>query len=96
MFSRRNFLKTTGAGMIHLISGSVVFGTSIPSHVKTAFENSSAYQALHELPPFDGVFSVDPETLDLFSRDFGLNICYRPKGVLRPGSIKDIQKIIND
>jgi hypothetical protein len=46
------------------------------------------------VPPLDGTLTFDPDVLTANSRDQGNIVVRRPCAVLRPGSVKDIRKML--
>lgn len=91
---RRDFLNLSQSAAIYLIGGKVFFGELVSAQTRRAIQESEAGSFLTSLPHFDGVFLFDSSTLNQYSRDFGLNVSYRPQGILKPNSVTDIQKMV--
>lgn len=94
MISRREFLSLTSSHFLFVIGGQVFFGDQVSAQARRDFPGSAAANFVSSLPQFDGVFLVDQENLKKYSRDFGLNISYKPQGILRPAHVKDLQKVV--
>ncbi|MFF2080219.1 FAD-binding protein [Kitasatospora sp. NPDC058162] len=47
-----------------------------------------------ELPALDGAVTLRGEGLERFSGDFGHLVTAAPRAVLRPGSVRDVQKVV--
>jgi cytokinin dehydrogenase len=85
--SRRTFVKT-------LAASAVVLGFS-PDH-GTWITQAHADQGIEfdRLPRLDGAMHLDDPSLDAAAIDFGRLVRERPVAVLRPGSVRDLSRIL--
>ena len=84
--SRRSVLKGIAAGV-------TVAGWSALDRAWIPAGASEAARAT-PLPPLDGTVEMSPAALAAFSGDFGRLVTGTPMVVLRPGSVKDIVKMV--
>jgi cytokinin dehydrogenase len=87
VLTRRNFL--TGIGASALIVG---FDTARQSWVSSA--DAAGNRRFDHIPPLDGELVFDPDSRAADSRDLGRIASAMPYAVLRPGSVRDIQKMV--
>jgi len=59
-----------------------------------ASASRSRSDALARLPPLDGTLLLDEATLTDYAQDFGQIVSERPAAVLRPGSIRDVSRML--
>lgn len=83
--SRRSFLKG-------VVAGTVVVG--FDAHTRGWVTAAQAADRFATLPTLDGVLYVDDATRAAAADDFGHIISRTPLAVLRPGSVKDIVKLV--
>lgn len=86
--SRRNLLKGIAAG-VTVVGWSALDRAWIPAGASEA-----ARAGVQRLPPLDGTVEMSPAALAAFSGDFGRLVTGTPTAVLRPGSVKDIVKMV--
>lgn len=86
--SRRSFIRTLGAGA--LVVG---FNTTTGSWVTAA--QAQAGTGFDWLPPLDGTLHLDEATRAEYAQDFGDIVREQPLAVLKPGSVRDIKRLIN-
>src|SRR5262245_11546885 len=86
--SRRSVLKGIVAG-VTVVGWSALERAWIPAGASEA-----ARAAATPLPPLDGTVEMSPAALAAFSGDFGRLVTGTPMAVLRPGSVKDIVKMV--
>lgn len=84
---RRGFLKTAGAAA----AGAAVVGFS---PVARAWVSSGHRGRFHGVPPLDGELVTDAHARQEMGQDLGYIVFTSPSAVLRPGSIRDIQRMI--
>ena len=84
--SRRSVLKGIAAG-VTVVGWSALDRSWIPAGASTASRAAP-------LPPLDGTVEMSPEALAAFAGDFGRLVTGTPTAVLRPGSVKDIAKMV--
>ncbi|MFF0572706.1 FAD-binding protein [Streptosporangium saharense] len=84
MVTRRRFLGTLGAGA--LIVGF--------DPVERAWATGPGAGGLQRIPHLDGVLLTDLATRQADGRDLGRIVKRLPRAVLRPGSVRDIQKMV--
>jgi cytokinin dehydrogenase len=84
---RRRFLSRLGAGTVALVAGFDLVGRQWVAEAA----DSASFAAV---PPLDGTLTFDPDVLTANSRDQGNIVVRRPCAVLRPGSVKDIRKML--
>ncbi len=84
MLSRRTLLQGLGATAV------VGFSSSARAWVG----HHSRSHAFHRCPRLDGELVTDPTSLEEYSTDAGYSITETPVAVLRPGSVRDIEKMI--
>ncbi|WP_428261710.1 FAD-binding protein [Haliangium sp.] len=82
---RRRFLRGAAAG-------AVAVGLSLSTRRWVA--RAEPGPDLAEVPPLDGSLVIDPEVLDAAADDFGHIVSHRPWAVLLPGSIEDIERMV--
>jgi FAD/FMN-containing dehydrogenase len=88
--SRRDFVRTSLAAVAVL-----GFDAGLRSWV-TAAELAGGRASLADgFPDFDGQILTDDATLSAAADDFGHAVHRRPRAVLRPGSIRDIARLIH-
>ena len=86
--SRRSVLKGIAAG-VTVVGWSALDRAWIPAGASEA-----ARAGATPLPPLDGTVEMSPAALAAFSGDFGRLVSGTPTAVLRPGSVKDIVKMV--
>ena len=86
--SRRSVLKGIAAG-VTVVGWSGLDRAWIPAGASEA-----ARAGATPLPPLDGTVEMSPAALAAFSGDFGRLVTGTPTAVLRPGSVKDIVKMV--
>jgi cytokinin dehydrogenase len=84
MVSRRGFLAGLG-------SAAVVFGFDPVSRRWIAEAQAAPFD---DIPPLDGTLVTDPASLAPYANDAGSIVHNTPVAVLRPGSVRDIQRMI--
>ncbi len=84
MLSRRDVLR--GAAAVAVVG----FSTSARAWVGAGATAAN----LHHVPPLDGQLLTDPASLAAASTDAGYLVELTPLAVLRPGSVRDIQRMI--
>ena len=75
-----------------LMASTIVIGFDIAN--RSWVTSASAISLFESLPPLDGVLYTDNTTLAAAADDFGHIVHRQPIAVLKPGSIKDIIRII--
>src|SRR5262245_52906942 len=86
MIARRQLLAGLGAATV------LCFDPATRSWVRSA--EASPSSPLDRLPQLDGVVVTDDASLAAVATDVGSIIHRTPLAVLRPGSVRDIQKMI--
>jgi cytokinin dehydrogenase len=86
--TRRNVLKGMAAGAT-VLGWSPVRGAWVPAGASTTHRDRVA-----QVPPLDGTLETTPEAIGAFSGDFGRLVSAAPMAVLRPGSVRDISKMV--
>jgi cytokinin dehydrogenase len=85
--TRRSILKALGGGALvvgfHAVGGSWVTAAQAAEGAEFA-----------ELPPLDGTLHLDAATRDAYAQDFGQIVREQPLAVLKPGSYRDISRMI--
>lgn len=56
--------------------------------------SSAKAASLNRIPPLDGQLATDPASLEAVARDVGNIVHDTPVAVLRPGSVRDIEKMV--
>ncbi|MEU6803362.1 FAD-binding protein [Streptomyces neyagawaensis] len=84
---RRRFLSRLGAGAVALVAGFDLVGRQWVAEAA----DSASFAAV---PPLDGTLTFAPDALAANSRDQGNIFTRTPCAVLRPGSVKDIRKML--
>src|SRR5688572_25318731 len=84
MVTRRGFLAGLG-------SAAVVFGFDPVSRRWIAEAQAGPFD---HVPPLDGTLVTDPASLAPYANDAGSIVHNTPIAVLRPGSVRDIQRMI--
>jgi cytokinin dehydrogenase len=87
--SRRSFGKAAAAG-----AAVVGFQSVAGRWVADAEPTSPTSPPFAGLPHLDGTLSFDAATTALYAQDYGQIISERPAAVLRPGSVKDISRML--
>lgn len=85
--SRRTLLRGIGAGAV-VVGWNAVTGT-------WATAETAAASGAVPLPPLDGTLETAPAVLAEFGKDWGGFVTAQPKAVLRPGSVRDVVKIVD-
>ena len=75
-----------------LMASAIVIGFDVAN--RSWVTSASAISLFESLPPLDGVLYTDNTTLAAAADDFGHIVHRQPIAVLKPGSIKDIIRII--
>ncbi len=75
-----------------LMASAIVIGFDVTN--RSWVTSASAISLFESLPPLDGVLYTDNTTLATAADDFGHIVHRQPIAVLKPGSIKDIIRII--
>jgi FAD/FMN-containing dehydrogenase len=86
--SRRSLLKGIAAG-VTVVGWSALDRAWVPAGASEA-----ARAGATPLPPLDGTVEMSPAALAAFAGDFGRLVTGTPTAVLRPGSVKDIVKMV--
>jgi cytokinin dehydrogenase len=86
--SRRSVLKGIAAGAT-VVGWSALDRAWIPAGASEA-----ARAGVTPLPPLDGTVEMSPAALAAFSGDFGRLVTGTPMAVLRPGSVKDVVRMV--
>jgi cytokinin dehydrogenase len=86
--SRRSVLKGIAAGAT-VVGWSALDRAWIPAGASEA-----ARACVTPLPPLDGTVEMSPAALAAFSGDFGRLVTGTPMAVLRPGSVKDVVRMV--
>ncbi|MEV8630503.1 FAD-binding protein [Streptosporangium sp. NPDC051023] len=84
MVTRRRFLGTVGASAL-------IVGFDPTAR---AWATSAGSRSVQRIPHLDGVLLTDLPTRQADGRDLGRIVQHLPRAVLRPGSVRDIQKMI--
>ncbi|PIM67841.1 oxidoreductase [Streptomyces sp. JV178] len=84
---RRRFLSRLGGGTVALVAGFDLVGRQWVAEAA----DSASFAAV---PSLDGTLTFDPDVLAANSRDQGNIFVRTPCAVLRPGSVKDIRKML--
>jgi cytokinin dehydrogenase len=84
--SRRSVLKGIAAG-VTVVGWSALDRSWIPAGARAASRAAP-------VPRLDGTLEMSPAALAAFSGDFGRLVTGTPTAVLRPGSVKDIAKMV--
>lgn len=87
MLTRRDFLAGLGAGAL-------VVGFEPVQRVWVGSAEAATTPRFDHIPPLDGELVVDTASRQADSRDLGRIVEQLPYAVLRPGSVRDIQKMI--
>lgn len=87
--TRRNVLKGLAAGAT-VLGWSPVRNAWVPAGASAAQESAQ----VAELPPLDGTLETSPDAVAGFSGDFGRFVTATPTAVLRPGSVRDIARMV--
>ncbi|MEU3573318.1 FAD-binding protein [Kitasatospora sp. NPDC036755] len=87
--SRRTLLSSAGAGALTAVVG---WNTTTAAWATEADDGTAADIA--RLPALDGTMTLQGDGLERFSTDFGHLVTARPRAVLRPGSVRDVQQLI--
>lgn len=85
--SRRSF---AGA----LLSGSIVVGYNALTGTWVLAAQAARQQPFAKLPPLDGALSIDDATRAAYAQDYGQIVHERPLAVLKPGSVRDIARMV--
>ncbi|MEV7775635.1 FAD-binding protein [Kitasatospora sp. NPDC086791] len=83
--SRRALLAGAAAG-----AGAVVVGWDTSARAWAAEPGASVAQ----LPPLDGVVTLQGAGVERFASDFGHLVSAAPRAVLRPASVRDVQRVV--
>ncbi|MFJ9692498.1 FAD-binding protein [Kitasatospora sp. NPDC101183] len=84
--SRRDLLARAGAGA----AAALVVGWNTTTR---AWADAPGPQ-VEQLPALDGAVTLVSGELDRFSSDFGHIVRQSPRAVLRPGSVRDVQRVV--
>lgn len=84
--SRRTLLTRAGAAA----AAALVVGWNTATR---AWANAPGPQ-VEPLPDLDGAVTLQGEELDRFASDFGRFVRQSPRAVLRPGSVRDVQRVV--
>src|SRR5689334_2854499 len=82
--TRRRFLGTLGAGAL-------IVGFDPTTR---AWATGAGSRSVQRIPHLDGVLLTDLPTRQADGRDLGRIVSRLPRAVLRPGSVRDVQKMI--
>jgi FAD/FMN-containing dehydrogenase len=85
--SRRGFIKT-------LASGALVVGFHAATGSWVTAAQAADGTAFAKLPPLDGRLHLDEATRTEYAQDFGQIVHEQPLAVLKPGSVRDISRVI--
>src|SRR5262249_40399627 len=93
---RRTVLQLAGSGFVFLLGTQLGCGSGVSDDQRASFAASTACAVADDLAALglDGAFVFDAAALDPFSKDFGFYVHRKPLGVLKPGSVRDIQKVL--
>jgi cytokinin dehydrogenase len=87
VLTRRGFLAGLGAT-------AVVVGFEPVQRIWVSSAAATTHPRFEHIPPLDGTLLLDPASRQADSRDLGRIVEQVPYAVLRPGSVRDIQKMI--
>lgn len=85
--SRRHFAKTVAGGAL-VVGFNTVAGTWVTS------AQAAPDQPLKNVPPLDGTLYIDDATRAEYAQDYGQIVHETPLAVLKPGSVRDIQRMV--
>src|SRR3712207_4416684 len=85
--SRRSFVKTLGIGAL-VVGFEPLTGAWVTS------AQAASGSAFARVPPLDGTLHLDGKTRAAYADDFGHIVHERPLAVLKPGSVKDISRMV--
>src|SRR5689334_20680262 len=85
--SRRSAIKT-------LVGGTLVVGFQIATGTWVTAAQAAALSDFAKLPPLDGTLHLDEATRAEYGQDFGQIVFEQPLAVLKPGSVRDISRVI--
>lgn len=85
--SRRSVVKTLGARTL-VVGFSAITGSWVTS------ARADASSGFDRLPALDGSLHLDEATRSAYAHDFGDIVSEVPLAVLKPGSVRDIQRVI--
>jgi len=91
--SRRELLKLGASSLIFVVAGQVFFGEKVAAEVVRRFNDLDILNLMKDMPKFDGLFTIETNTLNLFADDFGHSVHKMPLGILKPANSIDIQKM---
>lgn len=84
---RRGFLKAAGAAS----AGAAIVGFSSSARAWLGGGHGGPY---HDIPHLDGELVTEADARDELGQDLGLIVFTSPNAVLRPGSIRDVQRMV--
>jgi cytokinin dehydrogenase len=90
--TRRRALKTLAAHSVLGLSTST--GTWVAQAQSMGGPGAMSASQYHALPPLDGGLFVDDATITEYAQDFGQIVHERALAVLKPGSVKDISRML--
>lgn len=91
---RRTLLKLASSSLVYVIGDELFFGSKVSAAQKLKFSTSLGARIAEDLPPLDGAFVIDMQACEKMATDFGHFVHRLPMGVLIPGSVRDVQKIV--
>ncbi|MFI2611192.1 FAD-binding protein [Kitasatospora sp. NPDC018619] len=88
--SRRSLLAAAGTGALAAVVGWDTAAGAWATEADAAADGAD----IARLPALDGTVTLHGEGLERFSGDFGHLVTARPRAVLRPGSVRDVQQLV--
>ncbi len=85
---RRQFVKT-------LANGALVVGFNTVTGAWVTSAPAASERTLLNVPPLDGTLYIDEATRNEYGQDFGQIVFEQPLAVLKPGSMRDISRMIH-
>ena len=85
--SRRSAIKT-------LLGGTLVAGFQIATGTWVTAAQAAALSDFAKLPKLDGTLYLDETTRAEYGQDFGQIVFEQPLAVLKPGSVRDISRVV--
>ena len=77
-----------------LVGGTLVIGLNALPRAFGVSTDTSNSSSVASLPKLDGQLLTDSATLNAFAQDYGQIVHEQPLAVLRPGSVRDIQRMV--